>query len=245
MPGIFSKTEGFILDMIFPRSCIRCGSGGFFVCDQCIKDLQPLSFQMCPVCERAITVAGEKCDLCRRTSSHQLDKLIVAGSYDDSFLAQLIHTYKYKFVEELSGPLGNFLLNSLKKWAFPVPDLIIPVPLHKRRLKWRGFNQAFLLAQHLSKNIVPGLEIPLADDVLLRKRYTAPQMKIKKRHLRAENINKAFVIDNKKMEKCRSANILLVDDVCTTGATIFECCRLLGTAKPRTITAAVLARQSI
>lgn len=243
MFDFFSKTEGTILDIIFPRSCLRCGKGNDFVCRECFKTLQQLSFQMCPICEKAITIAGERCDLCKKTSIYNIDKLIVAGNYDDVFLSKLIHSYKYKFIRELSAPLGDFLLSSLKKWSFPIPDYIVPVPLHTRRLKWRGFNQANLLALHLSENIIPGLIVPTVQTALIRARNTIPQMKIKKYSGRINNVNEAFCFNSDLVENLTAANVLLVDDVCTTGSTIFECARILKNAKPRSITAAVLARQ--
>lgn len=240
---IIRKTEAWLLDIIFPKSCLGCGKGSLFLCENCSLSLEQVSFQLCPVCEKAITIAGEKCDLCKRSSAHKIDKLIVAGRYDDPLLSRLIHAYKYKFIEELSVPLGDFMLRSLKKWSFPIPDLIVPVPLHRKRLKWRGFNQAELLAEYLGSNIVPGLTIPVAANLLIRTKNTIPQMKIRKYKQRINNISQAFEAKHPAEYRLGSKNILLVDDVCTTGSTIFECAKIISRTKPRTITAAVIARQ--
>lgn len=241
---LFQKSERFLVDILFPRCCVKCGKEGSFVCDLCKKSLEYLSFQICPVCEKTITLSGEQCLKCRQAHTVKLDRLIAAGSYSNRFLARLIHTYKYKFVEELSEDLGDFMANTLQKWKIPTPDIIVPVPLHKRRLKWRGFNQSLLLAEYISENLTPGIEIPVDNETLERKRHTMPQMEMKEYDSRKQNMQNAFAVKPSAVE-FRNKNILLVDDICTTGATLFECARAISTLRPRSITAIVLARQDM
>ena len=91
--------------------------------------------------------------------------------------------------------------------------------------------------------MTPGMEIPVLEDIVIRSRYTMPQMKIKKFSLRRKNIVGAFKLDQNAHDKVRRKHILLVDDVCTTGSTIFECAKELQNLHPKSITAIVLARQ--
>lgn len=237
-------SEEFLVDILFPKSCIGCGKEDFFVCESCNKLLEYLSFQNCPICEAAMTVSGEKCQNCQRDHEMKIDKMIIAGNYENELLSKIIHFYKYKFVEDLSGDLGAYLTEALRKWLRKTPDLIVPVPLHKKRLRWRGFNQALLLAEHVSKNLLPGVEIPIETDLLKRIRHTPPQMKMKKHSERRKNIQGAFEVTD-QARKLNNKNVLLIDDVCTTGATIFECAKEIYKLGPKNITAAVLARQDV
>ncbi len=184
--------------------------------------------------------------------------------------------YKYRFIEDLAVPLGKVLIQAMLNSQIPIPDLIIPVPLHKRRLRWRGFNQAELLANYLGENLAPGFEIPVFSGLLVRKKYTHPQMEIKNYFRRKKNIENAFQInevfpptvckscDRKKYKLSKNTKVdincysnlcqpsknllkgktvLLVDDIATTGATIFECAKTLKQNGAKYIFAVVIARQ--
>jgi ComF family protein len=99
-------------------------------------------------------------------------------------------------------------------------DLIIPVPLHPRRLRWRGFNQSLLLAKQVSRKY----DVPMDPFVLYRKRETAPQTQLAENE-RRKNVRGAFATDPEKSLKGKS--LLLIDDVYTSGATVNECSRVL------------------
>ncbi|MDP1620398.1 MAG: hypothetical protein Q8M12_05395, partial [bacterium] len=90
-----------------------------------------------------------------------MDGLLVAAKYKDDHLGKLVHLYKYRFIEDLHIPLGKILTEAILQSRLPIPDIIIPIPLHPRRQRWRGFNQSQLLAGHISRNLAPGFEIPL------------------------------------------------------------------------------------
>ena len=135
------------------------------------------------------------------------------------------------------------MLKSIKNSELPLPDIIIPVPLHSRRLRWRGFNQSELLAKHISEKITPGFPIPVVSDLLQRSRYTHPQMEIKNQSKRKKNIENAFKIPKNKLGLVKSKRILLVDDITTTGATIFECAKTLKKSGAHEVFAVVIARQ--
>jgi ComF family protein len=153
----------------------------------------------------------------------------------------MIHLFKYNFIEDLKIPLGKIMVAAFINHRIPLPDILIPVPLHKRKIRSRGFNQSELLADFLSENLAPGMALPVIKDALKRKKSTLSQMKIKNYRERRENIRGAFTI--LKPEEIRRKNILLVDDVATTGATLLECARILKAAGARKISAIVIARQ--
>jgi ComF family protein len=153
----------------------------------------------------------------------------------------MIHLFKYNFIEDLKIPLGKIMLQACLDHRIPLPDVLIPVPLHTRKLRARGFNQAELLADFLGENLAPGINLPVLKDALKRQRFTPSQMKIKNYPARRKNVQSAFTV--LKPAEIQRKNILLVDDVATTGATLLECARVLKVAGARKISAIVVARQ--
>ncbi|MFA7209718.1 MAG: phosphoribosyltransferase family protein [Parcubacteria group bacterium] len=236
---ILKNLQTFLLDTLFPINCLSCGCGDIWLCDDCLRKIELLSVQVCPKCEDTITDSGRVCRNCKFSSV--LDGLLVASKYKDGNLGKLVHLYKYRFIEDLHIPLGKILTEAILQSRLPIPDMIIPIPLHPRRQRWRGFNQSQLLAGHIGRNLAPGFEIPLGTDILRRKRYTPPQMKIKKYAERLDNLRNAFAIA--KHGNVRNKTILLVDDIATTGATLFECAEVLKRNGAKKVFGAVLARQ--
>lgn len=226
------------MDTLFPISCLSCGKENVWLCDDCLEKIPRQPFQVCPNCEKIATRKGTLCQNCR--GKIPLKGLLVAAKYHEQNLAKLIHFFKYKFIEDLHIPLGKILIASFLENNLPIPDAIIPVPLHGRRLRWRGFNQSELLAYYIGMNLIPGLEIPVLN-ALKRKKYTSPQMKIKKFKARKENIRDVFGIEEK--ETIKNKRILLLDDISTTGSTMNECAKVLKENGAKEIFGIVLARQ--
>lgn len=237
----FSTFSNFILDTLFPIRCLGCKKEGFWICQDCQENLPLQTDHVCPVCERSTTPDGRSCLACKRKSP--LDGMLPAASYLNPLISSAIHHFKYRFIDELNIPLGDLLTKALQKTDLPIPEIIIPIPLHSRRLRWRGFNQSTLLAAQISKNLLPEFEIYLAENLLIRKRYTEPQMKIKDYQSRRQNLSDAFSLTN--CEIVENKIIFLVDDVATTGSTIFECSKILKTAGAKEVFAVVIARQEI
>jgi len=173
---------------------------------------------------------GEYCDDCYQ----YLDGVIVATGYENKLVQKLIKTFKYRFVRDLSEPLSNLLIVFLGKLlndsnrlarSKSLPkildyfdyNIIIPVPLHKRRLAWRGFNQAELLAE----KIADYFNLEIAE--LKRIKNNKPQVKLSKK-FRKENVKGCFAWNGKDLQ---NKNIILVDDIMTTGSTLSECARIL------------------
>ncbi len=245
------KIKKFVLDALFPISCLVCGRKDIWICDKCLEKIEILPFQVCPYCEEIVTPLGGICPPCRATflKNNQiipLDNLIVSARYKENQLSRLVHLFKYNFVRDLSAPLAKIIIKASLKNNLALPDIIFPVPLHPRRCRWRGFNQAELLADYISQNLTPGFSIPVVSDLLIRRKYTRPQMKIKNYQQRKSNTRNAFAIGkNKKSEIIRGKKILLLDDICTTGSTLIECARILKQNGAQKVTGAVIARQEI
>lgn len=237
--GLLKKISIFTLDILFPIRCVLCRKEGAWVCHSCFSKIRTKDQQLCPICERMITPGGYVCHSCKRKSP--LSGMIVATSYGDSSVSKLIHFFKYRFASDLHAALGEILLRVIHKSEIPIPDLIVPIPLHSRRLRWRGFNQSALLGKYLAEKLLPNMPIIFSENILKRTRYTPPQMKIKDFSRRKSNIKNAFAVRNESEVKGKT--ILLVDDIATTGSTIFECARVIKDAGAREVYAAVIARQ--
>jgi len=237
----------YILDTVFPIRCISCNRYNKWVCKKCLAEINIQKEQVCPICKKVSNSNGEVCFSCK--DAQCIDGVLVASFYRQAkkktLLAELIHYYKYRFIIDIGQSLGEILRQALLTSTLPLPDIIIPIPLHPRRLRWRGFNQSLIMAHYLEKNLTPGFTIPVSDQLLLRNRYTKPQMEIKNRYQRRSNVSKAFIIDKENLKKVPLKNkiVLLVDDVATTGSTLFECAKVLKKSGAKKVYEVVLARQ--
>jgi ComF family protein len=151
-------------------------------------------------------------------------------------LRDLIHALKYQRVYGLICPLGDLLRQHFGVyWGECPPAALVPVPLHRSKLRLREFDQALALARHLSQ----GVGIPLWADVLIRHRPTRSQVGLSAAE-RRRNIRGAFTVQ--KPQDCAGTTLLLIDDVYTTGATVQECARLLRQAGALRVDVYTLAR---
>lgn len=207
------KIKKFVLDVLFPIECLGCGKEKTWICDKCLETI-PLGVQF--------------------VEKKYLDCVLICGSYDNEILKKSIHTFKYKYAVELGEPLGKLLLKILRKVSLPRDFLLVPVPLHKKRLKERGFNQAEILAQEIAK----GFNAPIAN-ILCRSRYTLPQVDLDKEE-RQKNVQEAFAC--LEHLKIKNQNVILIDDVLTTGATMGECAKILKEEGAEKVWGLVLAR---
>jgi len=246
--ALYSKIKPLkkaILDALFPIFCLSCGKEGFWFCDSCAAQTKILDFQVCPACENFITDKGFLCSACREAQKSSLDSLITAVSYEDLPPKKLVHNFKYRFVGDISLILAKFICQALIRNDFPLPDFLVPVPLHPKRLRWRGFNQSFLLASRISEELAPltGVEIL---DILERKKFNRPQMQIQSYQERLQNMHNIFGLKtDTSSDLIKNKKILLIDDIATTGATLEECAKVLKIAGAKKVFAAVVARQTL
>jgi ComF family protein len=185
--------------------------------------------------------AGEiRCGLCRRLEPPFV-KATAYGSYDGG-LRELIHLLKYEQVRPAAVVLGRMLAESISGLAphWTRRDvLVVPVPLHRKKLRQRGFNQSELIAQHALKLGAADSKMILHPGILERRRETQSQIGLT-RHQRRENLRGAFAVA--VPEEIAGREILLVDDVFTTGTTASECARVLRRAGASKVFAATVAR---
>jgi ComF family protein len=232
---MFSIIWKTFLDAFFPIRCLRCKTFDHWICAQCHSTLPIIIEQQCPLCKKHVTTNGDVCLACIEKHNPPYDGVFVASYFKDPLVRKMIHNFKYRFAKNLSQPLALLMAQSLHNSHFPAPDLIIPVPLHPRRLRWRGFNQAEEIARSLD------LRIPLNTDILKRIRYTHPQVTMRNKKSRENNVQDAFALHDPSL--IRGKNILLVDDIMTTGATIMACATVLKNSGAGKIYAIVIARE--
>jgi ComF family protein len=152
-------------------------------------------------------------------------------------MRRLVHLYKYGFIRSLAEPLGIILAQQLEKSALPLPDIALAVPLHPRRLRFRGFNQSELLLQATAKHALFPLTVP--EGILLRTRYTKPQQKTRHKQERLENLVDAFTITN--VASIKGKTVWLFDDVATTHSTLLACATVLKHAGAKHVYGVVVA----
>ncbi|HOX21403.1 MAG TPA: ComF family protein [Candidatus Paceibacterota bacterium] len=217
---MFQKIENFVLDCVFPTYCLGCGrflksEAKTHLCPDCRNKISVNSGLFCPICFKRIAAGNfNKCRHSAKASS--LDFLGIAVSYENPLVRELIHKYKYGFAKEISQTLSEILI---RYWEKTCPDdlkryCLVAVPLHRQRFNWRGFNQSEELAKILSQR----LSLPLNNNCLIRRKKTASQAEIKDFQERKNNLQNAFSLKNQG--PLENKNIILLDDVFTSGATM-------------------------
>ncbi|MCF6276261.1 MAG: ComF family protein [Candidatus Magasanikbacteria bacterium] len=227
------KINNFLKETLFPIFCLGCDTEGKWICDNCRFSFDTNGIFLCAVC-KTHTVFGKTCDKCKKKTN--LESVCAVFNFKKNLNASnLVSIWKYQYAEELVENIDNFAQEFARSnfSLFLEIDAIVPVPLHPRRFAERGFNQAEIIAQSLSKV----LEKPVVN-LLKRKRYTKQQAKLKK-HKRIKNVVGAFTTQ-KDFQKYN--RVLLVDDVYTTGSTINECANVLHSGGVQTVDSFVLVR---
>lgn len=216
------------------------------MCPDCLDTIQPVRGRVCSICgERVLSsyaVADpdglSRCPICRRVE-RPFARAVAYGSYDGG-LRELIHLLKYNGVRPAASVLGRMLAEAIARLepAFEQAKvLVIPVPLYKGKRRQRGFNQAEMIARAAVKFYPERLRI--ADDLLLRARNTQSQIGLTS-HQRRENMRGAFTVAG--AAEVTGCEVLLVDDVYTTGTTVSECARVLRRAGAAQVWVATVAR---
>ncbi|HOZ56481.1 MAG: DNA utilization protein GntX [Parcubacteria group bacterium ADurb.Bin316] len=212
----------FILDLIFPKECVGCGQEGSWLCPSCYQKLEFSKVQYCLNCKTENN-SGEFCPNCR--NEYYLDGVTIVGNYDDKIINHLIKMLKYHFIKDVAIILGNYLVDFLQKTHnLPILKItkipiVIPVPLHKRRRRWRGFNQTKEIAEITAKHF----QLKINATNLIRIKHKKAQAKLNEEQ-RLKNVAGCFAW---RGENLTGANIILIDDVVTTGATLNECAKIL------------------
>ncbi|HUY27469.1 MAG TPA: ComF family protein [Candidatus Binataceae bacterium] len=236
-----------LIDFLYPPHCAACGvrfAPGTHrrVCPECIARAEALPEPLCAVCGgtvESVASGASRCARCIANPPHFRRARAVAryrasAEDDPRSLPAMLRRHKYGLDQAAGRALAEYLGDSPPIEAGAV-NLIVPVPLHRGRLRWRGFNQAAILGEELSRR----LKVPLDATALVRTRATAAQTS-GDHDARRRNVRRAFAVA--RPDRIRARTILLVDDVMTTGATADECARVLLEAGAREVDVFTLAR---
>lgn len=229
---VLRKALNLLWDLLFPRKCLSCGRiYPLVLCPDCLRELKPYLGKTCSICGAPLEGKGKLCPYCS-TSPPPFTKAVFYGLYEGK-IEEVILRFKFQDHPALAIPLGQLMAQAWQKQEIEA-DIVTSVPLSKRRLRLRGYNQAELLA----KTIAHGLGLPY-QELLVRKRHVKEQSRLK-REERLTNVLGAFApIDGLDLGGKR---VLLVDDVLTTGATTSECSRALLKAGASSVYVLTMAR---
>jgi len=219
------KIADRLVDLIFPKRCPVCQDivmpSGQDICEKCKSKLKYIEDPYCLKCGRPLNGNYDRCESCKNTSMDYIEGRAVFV-YNDT-LRKSIYGFKYNGRLEYASFYGNQIVKRLNRklmqWN---ADAIIPIPLHKDRLKKRGYNQADILAKEISKY----LKVPLYSDYLIRQKATKAQKNLDAL-ARENNLKNAFKI---KPNGVKLRTVILVDDIYTTGSTINSAARCLKNA---------------
>jgi len=229
-----------VLDFLFPPRCVECSRLGAWLCSSCAEAVETIRPPVCPRCGlpiEPVPAAGHPATAC--PSCLEQDSPLAgirAYAWHRNGIRTAIHRLKYDDLRALAGPLGEWMYQG---WQYLQPpahaiDAVVPVPLHASRLRERGYNQAALLSRELARR----LGLPMVGSALVRSRATRPQVGLNPRE-RQENVHDAFSCMDGRLQ---GRQVLLIDDVYTTGATLAAASAALHRGGAAAVWAYTLAR---
>jgi len=226
------KLVELVVDSFFPRRCVGCGRLGGFLCPECLGKLSRLLPPLCPNCGRP-QASGIICPDCWQRQT-EIDGIRSLFRFDD-IIRKAIHQLKYRNLKAISPCLAELLADYLI--SNPLPgEALMCVPLHTRRLRERGYNQSNLLARRLGERI----DLPVIENCLIRVKQTQPQVRAADVEERRRNVADAFMCRD---ERVNGRQIILIDDVCTSGATLESCAVALKNKGATSVWGLTLARE--
>lgn len=210
-----------MFDWLFPKKCFNCQKSGNYLCSSCKERIVSLKTQVCPVCQR-VSFQGKTHPGCK--TKEFLDGLVSLYHYRRP-LKGMIKSFKYYQLKDLRETIANLAINVLKEkkilFYWQKNNFIFtPLPLFPARKLWRGFNQSEVIL----KEVCLKLNLPFNNDLIIRKKWTKDQAGLKSKE-RKENVQGAFEINKK--EAVKNKNMVIFDDVWTTGNSLKECARTL------------------
>lgn len=223
-----------IMDVAFPRRCPLCNEivipKDKKACKSCVEKLPIIQEPRCKRCSKPVeTQEQEYCFDCMKSVGHY-ESGISIFMYEGAIKKSLMD-YKFRGLKQYAEfYVEQLILHAGERLKGMGIDCIIPIPLHKRKQRIRGFNQAELLAEGISKY----LEVPVMNDVLIRTKFTTPQKKLDPKE-RLHNLIQAFTTIKEKESMICDKKILIIDDIYTTGSTIEACANVLRKAGCRNV----------
>lgn len=238
---LFVQTGKYILHILFPKTCFSCGADlpfgeDFPLCAACFSQIQYPGPLICRRCGTVLPAGGAHCARCRGSKAKTFKCSVIRSAWLFGPQTQaLIHAFKYQGYSFLADFLGERMAQEFIKYPELTPiDWVVPVPLHPKKRRVRGYNQSQLLAESFCKRT----GLLLRGEVLLRQRDTLSQARLKRAE-RLTNMAGAFAA----LPEVKGKRILLIDDVATTGATLEGCAVALKQAGAKQVTAFTLARE--
>ena len=227
-----AKLGEITLNLLFPKWCVGCGKEGSLICSSCLSALPPVAPPICPRCGKP-QPSGILCASCVSWQA-EIDGIRSPFRFD-GVMRQAIYQLKYRNIRALAKPLAQLMCDYLVTNPLPV-DVLVPVPLHRKRMRERGYNQSGLLARELGKF----MDLLVVADCLVRQRHALPQARTSNVEERQSNVAGAFACrDNRLKDK----QVLLIDDVSTSGATLDACAGVLKAAGAASVWGLTLARE--
>jgi len=246
----------FFTELLFPSFCLGCKKEGQLLCQDCraILDISEYDYCLCSKDPLRLPAPDEQARLtplaqgklngkCNRCKSKKLSGLYSALPYNEKALTKkLIYNFKYEpYIKNLSKVISSIILehfdstnrNTENFWN---NSILIPIPIDKKKLKRRGYNQSEEIAKEISKHT----KSQVLTDILFKIKLTDPQMELSKEE-REHNLKGAFIAKN--LAKIKNKKVFLVDDVYTTGSTMEECANVLRTDRTNGIFGIVFARE--
>jgi ComF family protein len=227
-----------VLEFFLPRLCLFCGAavgeaGQVAVCPECERRIEWVETPLCTCCGRVFESrdgADRLCGECQ-TDPPPFARARAAALYEGP-AAQAITRFKFQRRMAYLPVMQHWLRLPICMELVAGADLLVPVPLHPKRLKARGFNQALLLARAFP-------EVPLGREAVVRTRHTVPQVGLNPKE-RKDNVKGAFAVPDPA--RVKGKNVLLIDDLFTTGSTVKECAKVLLKAGARRVEVLTVAR---
>ena len=219
-------------DFFFPKQCVGCGKVGSFLCSSCKGKLSWLLSPICTKCGKP-EASDIVCPNCWQGKT-EIDGIRSPFLFEN-VMRKAIHQLKYHNLKAISSCLAQFLADYLA--ANPLPgEILVPVPLHPKRLKQRGYNQSSLLAREVGKLV----NMEVVESCLIRVKEAQPQARTTNVEQRRKNVSDAFICRD---ETVNNKHIILIDDVCTSGATLEACAGTLKNKGAISVWGLTLARE--
>lgn len=228
----------FSVEAVFPASCYGCGAADAYLCAQCCGHVGALPQPQCPHCGTRLPF-GELPKACR--AHLHTSRFFCCANYRDPSVRAMIHDFKYNRAFALADPLATYMCawlahNGYEDILIKANVLVVPVPSHPKRERERGFHPAGVLGASFAQQ----MNLEYSKDVLSKTENNHPQVETKNAQERRENVKGVFTLA--KPELVHGRTILLLDDVCTTGATLTECARAIRSGNPKAIWALTMAK---
>jgi ComF family protein len=204
-----SNLAGKAYDFLFPRRCVGCGREGGFICPACRTHFVPIAPPLCSLCGIPLS-SGSLCSSCAGWEA-AIDGIRSAFRFEGP-VREAVHQLKYQNLKAIAPNMAALMVQVLDPETLR-GDVFVPIPLHPKRLKERGYNQSTLLSRELGRL----LTLPVDEKCLVRQRNTRSQARTRNVLERRENVSGAFFCPNNNLTGRR---VILIDDVATSGATL-------------------------